>query len=323
MTRPQKVLVHLAAGVGNIVLATPLLVALDAAGFAVDVLLDADYPPTAELLKGWSVVGEVLGCGARRASHVFGRYDALVPAVPPFYWPRFARYYPRGARTTMTKTATTLLRRPPDALFYRDEQAYYLACADSLLAGLVMKGGARRAVYRLPVAASDEFVTGPRTLALAPGCKGGEMGAKRWPYFAELAACFDDVVVVGTAEDLLRADGSRLEFPAHARLFVDQLSLRETARLLASCGAVVANDSGLAHVAAAVGTPVVMIFGPTPDLTLGPLAPNVTVVRAGLACEPCWFGPRLRACAGSLDCLREISLARVEREARRLLGRED
>jgi heptosyltransferase-1 len=131
------------------------------------------------------------------------------------------------------------------------------------------------------------------------------------------------VAVVGTAEDLRRADGACVEFPPHARLFIDRLSLRETAALLASCGAVVANDSGLAHVAAAVGAPVVMIFGPTPDRTLGPLAPNVTVVRAGHACEPCWFGPRLRACAGRLDCLREISVARVERAARRLLGRED
>ncbi|MCA1612885.1 MAG: glycosyltransferase family 9 protein [Acidobacteria bacterium] len=305
----REVLVHLAAGVGNIVLATPLLVALDAAGFAVDVLLDADYPPTAELLGGWSVVRRVYGEGARRSAHLFDRYDALAPAVPPFYWPRFARLYPRGART---------LRRPPDQLFYRDEQAYYLAFADALGAG-----GGPRPVYRLPVAASDEFGTGPRTLALAPGCKGGEMGAKRWPYFAALAALFDDVAVVGTAEDLRRDDGTSIEFPAHARLFIDRLSLRETARLLASCGAVVANDSGLAHVAAAVGTPVVMIFGPTPDGTLGPLAPNVAVVRAGLACEPCWFGPRLRACGRRLDCLREISVERVGREARRLLGRED
>lgn len=315
LTGPRRILVHLAAGVGNVVLATPLLVALDRAGFAVDVLLDADYPPTAELLDGWSIVREVFGCGARRAAHLFGRYDALVPAVPPFYWPRLARYYPRAPRPPA-------IRRPPDALFYRDEQSYYLACAGPLLAGA--DGHAPSPpVYRLPVAPSDEYGTGPRTLALAPGCKGGEMGAKRWPYFAELAARFADVAVVGTAEDLRRADGTLIEFPPTARLFTDRLSLRETAGLLASCGAVVANDSGLAHVAAAVGVPVVMIFGPTPERTLGPLAPNVTVVRAGLACEPCWFGARLRACAGRLDCLREISVARVEREARRLLGRED
>ena len=309
---PQRtVLVHLAAGVGNIVLATPLLVALNDAGFVVDVLLDADYPPTSELLGNWGVVRRVYGEGARRSTNLFSRYNALVPAVPPFYWPRFARFYPRGART---------LRRPPDALFYRDEQAYYLAFAAALGA---RRGGNAGPVYRLPVAASDEFGTGPQTLALAPGCKGGEMGAKRWPYFAELAARFDDVAVVGTSEDLRRKDGTELEFPPHARRFVDQLSLRETAGLLASCGAVVANDSGLAHVAAAVGAPVVMIFGPTPDRTLGPLAPNVTVMRAGLACEPCWFGPRLAACGGRLDCLREISVARVEREVRRLLGHED
>jgi hypothetical protein len=313
MARGQSVLVHLAAGVGNVVLATPLLVALDAAGFAVDVLLDADYPPTSELLGGWGVVRRVHGEGAKRAGRLFKSYDALVPAVPPFYWPRYARFYPRGART---------LRRPPDALFYRDEQAYYLAFAAALGARRGTSGDARP-VYRLPVSASDKFGTGPQTLALAPGCKGGEMGAKRWPYFAELAALFADVAVVGTGEDLRRADGTSLEFPPHARRFVDQLSLRETAGLLASCGAVVANDSGLAHVAAAVGAPVVMLFGPTPDRTLGPLAPNVTVVRAGLACEPCWFGPRLRECGGRLDCLREISVARVEREVRRLLGHED
>lgn len=304
----RGVLVHLAAGVGNVVLATPLLVALDRAGFAVDVLLDADYPPTAELLGGWSVVREVYGCGARRAAHLLGRgdYAHVVPAVPPFYWPRFWRLYPRAPRVT---------RRPPDALFYEDEQAYYLAFADAL--------GARadpRPVYRLPVAASAEFGAGRGTLALAPGCKGGEMAGKRWPYFAELAARFADVVVVGTGDDLRRADGAALEFPAHARLYVDRLTLRETASLLAACGAVVANDSGLAHVAAAVGAPVVMIFGPTPDRALGPLAPNVTVVRAGLPCEPCWFGPRLGHCAGRLTCLREVTVARVEREARRLLG---
>jgi ADP-heptose:LPS heptosyltransferase len=307
---PPCALVHLAAGVGNIVLATPLLVALDGAGFAVDVLLDADYPPTADLLRGWSVVREVFGCGARRGSHLLREgYDHVVPAVPPFYWRRFAHLYPRGPRT---------LPRPPDALFYEDEQAYYLAFAAS--------AGARpgaRPVYRLPVAASDEFGVGRRTLALAPGCKGGEMGAKRWPYFAELAARFEDVAVVGTSEDLRRAGGRPLEFPPRARLFIDRLSLRETASLLASCGAVVANDSGLAHVAAAVGAPVVMIFGPTPDRALGALAPNVTVVRAGLPCEPCWFGARLGDCRGRLTCLREISVERVEGEARRLLGMGD
>jgi hypothetical protein len=51
------------------------------------------------------------------------QYDAIVPAIPPFYWRRFQHAY-RGLRT--------MVARPPDALFYQDEQAYYMGFARSL-----------------------------------------------------------------------------------------------------------------------------------------------------------------------------------------------
>ena len=60
----RSVLVHLGAGVGNVVLATPLLMALNELGFTIDVLLAADYPQTADLLRPWSVVREVFAHGA-------------------------------------------------------------------------------------------------------------------------------------------------------------------------------------------------------------------------------------------------------------------
>jgi ADP-heptose:LPS heptosyltransferase len=102
-------------------------------------------------------------------------------------------------------------------------------------------------------------------------------------------------------------------FAAHVRSFVGRLTLRDTAELLASAGVVVANDSGLAHVAAAVGTPTLMIFGPTPHATLGRFPHNVRVLRAGMPCEPCWFGrARFEACARRIDCLRSLSAGQVE-----------
>ena len=55
----QTVLVHLASGVGNIVLATPLLLALNHMEFVVDLLIHADYPQTADLLRDWSVIRAV------------------------------------------------------------------------------------------------------------------------------------------------------------------------------------------------------------------------------------------------------------------------
>lgn len=300
------ILVHLASGIGNVVLATPLLVALSEMGFTVNVLLDADYSQTADLLSDWSIVNKIFGSSS--TAEAMRNYDRVIPAVPPFYWPRFARLY-RDRRMAMS--------RPPDALFYTNEQEYYLAFARTL--GYA-KG--KRPVYRLPIAPSDRYPVTAETLVIAPGCKTGEMAAKRWPYFVDLAERFEDVAVVGVRDDVRSSDRRPMEFPPHAKQMIDNLGLRQTAEVLASAGAVVGNDSGLSHIAAAVGVPTLMIFGPTPHRTLGELPPNVTVLRAGLDCEPCWFTRRLAACASRIDCLRQVTVDAVESEIRRLLEPE-
>jgi ADP-heptose:LPS heptosyltransferase len=300
----QTVLVHLSSGIGNVILATPLLVALDHMDFAVHVLIHADYPQTADLIRDWAIVHEVYDQHVTRVT--LSDYNVIIPAIPPFYWPRFARLY---------REVAGLMRRPPDALFYRDEQEYYLTFAREL--GYPVH---RRPVYRLPIGPSAGFGVTGQTLVIAPGCKSGEMAAKRWPYFSQLAEGFEDVMIVGTADDLCRYDGTAWQFPPHARLCIDQLTLREIAELLAAAGVVVGNDSGLSHMAAAVGTPTIMIFGPTPHLSLGQLPPNVTVLRAGLECEPCWFGARFRACAARIHCLHQLTVAAVDHEVRLILG---
>jgi len=125
--------------------------------------------------------------------------------------------------------------------------------------------------------------------------------------------------VVGTGDDLVSAHSGNLAFPSHARVLAGKLSLRKTAEFMASAGVVVANDSGLAHVSVAVGTPTVMLFGPTPDRALGSFPPHAVVLRSGLLCEPCWYGRRFEACASRIDCLQMLSVDRVEGEVRRLL----
>ncbi|HEX8212579.1 MAG TPA: glycosyltransferase family 9 protein [Longimicrobium sp.] len=301
----DAVLVHLAAGVGNLVLATPLLVALYRMGYPVDLLLHADYPQAAELFGGWSVVRRV-HAGRVPAGE---RYRHVIPAVPPFYWARHARPYD-GRRDCVP--------RPPNALFARDEQGWYLGFAEAL-------GWPRgeRPAYTLPVSPSDAHGVTQATLVVAPGCKTGEMAAKRWPHFPALAQRFPDVVVVGTADDLRAFGGAAFGFPAHVRSLAGRLTLRETASVLAAAGAVVANDSGLGHLAGATGVPTLLLFGPTSERVLGPFPPNVAVLRAGLPCEPCWNGARLRACRARVDCLRSLDVAHVEREVRTVMGTLD
>ncbi|HEX8903208.1 MAG TPA: hypothetical protein VF771_00025, partial [Longimicrobiaceae bacterium] len=99
----RTALVHLAAGVGNLVFATPLLAALDALGWEVDLLLHADYPQAAELFRDWSVVRRV-----HAGRFPAGAYDRLIPAVPPFYWKRLSAFYRRRAG---------VLPRPDESLF--------------------------------------------------------------------------------------------------------------------------------------------------------------------------------------------------------------
>ncbi len=293
---------HLGGGIGNIVLATPLIYALAEMGFTVDLLLSADYAGTRELLRPWSAVRNVF-LEADRAE-LAPVYDHVLPAVPPFYAARLP-----GVLTGRGR----LFPRPPDALFHRDEQSFYLSFARQL--GYPDEGCPE---VCLPISAAPPAGLTAATVVLAPGCKTGLMETKRWPHFLALAAACEDVAVVGTADDLRRRNGVPLAFPAHVRSFVDQLTLRQTAEAMAGAAVVVANDSGLGHVAAAVGVPTILLFGPTPDRALGRFPSNVTVLRRGLACEPCWLHARFEACARRITCLEEIEPALVLGEIRRL-----
>src|SRR5262249_43946685 len=160
--------------------------------------------------------------------------------------------------------------------FYQNEQEFYLHFARGL-----NYPADRHPRPSLPIAPSQRCGVRSGTIVLAPGCKTGVMATKRWPYFAELAGAFEDVVVVGTADDLHKTGGSAIKFPPHVRSLIGELSLRETAEVMASAGVVVGNDSGLSHIAAAVGTPTIMLFGPTPSTSLGPMPANVKVLRSG------------------------------------------
>src|SRR5262249_48744806 len=156
-----------------------------------------------------------------------GQYAIRIGAIPPFYWRRYEHRY-CGLRGSVA--------RPPDALFYRNEQAYYLQFARNL--GCEVP----EPLYCfLPVAPDFSQGVTLRTLVRAPGCKTGEMAAKRWPHFPALAESFADVVLVGTEDDLRYADGRRMVFPGHVRSLVGQLGLRKTAEVLAAAGVVVAN----------------------------------------------------------------------------------
>jgi heptosyltransferase-2 len=161
-------------------------------------------------------------------------------------------------------------------------------------------------------------------VAVAPG---SVWGTKRWPYYPELAQELVGaarVVVVGSSADAPLAQAVVAAAPGTLDA-TGQLSLLASAELIRRCGVLVTNDSAPMHLASAVGTPTVALFGPTvPDFGFGPLAPRASVVgHDTLPCRPCdRHGPQ-RCPLGHHRCMRELSPAIVAERARVLLLNPD
>ena len=150
--------------------------------------------------------------------------------------------------------------------------------------------------------------TSGRLIGLAPG---SVWGTKRWPYYAQLAqllAPHGRVVVLGSSNDSPLADAITTAEPS-AIDATGQLPLLAAAELIGRCGVVVTNDSAPLHLASAMGTPTVAIFGPTvPDFGFGPLAPRASVVGEDtLPCRPCdRHGPQ-HCPLGHHRCMRDLA----------------
>ncbi len=92
--------------------------------------------------------------------------------------------------------------------------------------------------------------------------------------------------------------------------------LLQLAALLERCTLLVTNDTGTMHVAAAVGTPVVALFGSTLPLTTGPWGEGHVVAKKDIPCSPCWK----RICPTDHQCMEQITVDEVEEMVDRKLG---
>ncbi|MEE8200132.1 MAG: glycosyltransferase family 9 protein, partial [Candidatus Acidoferrales bacterium] len=88
---------------------------------------------------------------------------------------------------------------------------------------------------------------------------------------------------------------------------IGQTSVEEFLALLPTADLFIGNDSGAMHLAAGVGLPQVIIFGPTDEAGTGPLNPRARLVRHPVSCSPCF----LRHCPVDHRCMTRISVDEV------------
>ncbi|HJO02590.1 MAG TPA: lipopolysaccharide heptosyltransferase II [Acidobacteriota bacterium] len=129
-------------------------------------------------------------------------------------------------------------------------------------------------------------------LGIVPGCANGP--AKRWPaasYGALASAAAQRwgalPVILGGPQDVGVAAQVDSSCDDHCVNLAGRTDLIDLAALLSHCRAVVSNDTGAAHLAAALSTPTLVLFGPTDPRRTRPLGPHLQIASVAAFCQPC------------------------------------
>lgn len=113
-------------------------------------------------------------------------------------------------------------------------------------------------------------------------------------------------VFVGTGDEAALMDGVSADLLYRGGMAFGRTPLKVLAALLSRAAVLVTNDSGPMHMAAAVGTPVVAVFGPTEPARTGPYGNKHRVITAEADCRPCFK----RSCEG-VKCLADVTVEQV------------
>jgi len=309
------------AFLGDVILTTPLLAALAARHGPVDVVTT---PVAAPLLETHPAVRSVIPYDKRGDQRGWSGVRRLADRLQG---ERYAHAYlpHRSLRTA----ALALLARIPSRIGFSGGWSFLYTEArskprtghetDRLLALANEPPGAypphlqptaedEAAARRL---ADGEFV------ALAPG---SIWGSKRWPYYAELARRLSErigVVVVGGADDAelgeeIRRAAKGGEGRQPAVNACGKLTLRQSAALIGRATLLVTNDSAPLHLATAMGTPIVALFGPTvTEFGFGPIRAGGVALGVELECRPCSSHGPPQCPLGHHRCMRDLTVEAV------------
>jgi heptosyltransferase-2 len=312
------------AFLGDVVLTTPLLSALAAKHGPVDIITT---PIAAPLLETHPAVRKVIAYDKRGSDRGLGGLRKLAQRLKAEQYAR--AYLPhRSLRTA----ALALAARVPSRIGFSGSWSFLYTEArpkprtghetDRLLALANGAAGVYPPHLRPTVedeqAAAAVVEAGADFIALAPG---SIWGSKRWPFYGELAQRLTQhvpVVLVGGPDDVelgeeIRRAAKRGEGRQKLINAAGKLTLRQSAALIGRASVLVTNDSAPLHLATAMGTPIVALFGPTvTEFGFGPVrAGDIALGVDGLDCRPCSPHGPPQCPLGHHRCMREITLAAV------------
>jgi len=291
----MRILVAAGGGIGNVVMATPAMAALASMGHRVSARLCPGSRRAISLLQNWRALGSVMA-GPLPAAPDF---DAVVHAAWSRHRGLHAREFSPGAA---------------DLSIMHETEANMVPVRELGFAGAT------------PPPHVEHDPNAPRSLGLdeggyavlASGCNPDRFWVrKRWGAWdtlaRELVAHGLECVFLGTMDD------HRIWMRGARRVdLTGRTTVRQAGGVIAGARCVIAIDCGLAHVAATLGVPTVVLFGATSEVKNRPLGPRVRVMALDLACRPCQMTPQWDRCA-EWECM-AFDPARVAAAALELAG---
>jgi heptosyltransferase-2 len=330
-----RILVVGPSWVGDTVLAQPMMRLLHARhpGLVLDVLAPAWTAPVLErmpevarvipspfrhgelaLAQRWRLGRELAREGYAQAIVLPNTFKSAL--IPFFAGIALRTGYVGELRYGLLNDARRLERARPPRMVERFA-ALALAPGESLPQPLPLPRLRTEEAARRATLAQLGLVPALPVVALCPGAEYGP--AKRWPehHFAQLARALAadgrEVWLIGSPNE--RAIGAAIERASGGagRNLCGATTLAQAIDLLAAAELVVTNDSGLMHVAAALGRPLLALYGSSSPAFTPPLSPAATVLKLELACSPCFR----RVCPlGHFDCMMLLAPERVLAAAR-------
>jgi len=272
----MKLLVGIGEGIGNIIMSTPLIEALGRLSHVVDVFCTPNYPDSIGILDGWPRISKL---SANSGDFNFDDYDKILLT------PWFQMGSLMVGRNNILAVGSNML-----------EDDSEVEVNMRLARNLGYEG--ETPPYHIEYSTHRDFRMYEGVVGIHNGAN-PQWPFKKWPYFPELAKQLGRVVLVGTLLD--KQDG----FPPNVLDFQGYLSLRDTAALIKVCKYFITNDSGLMHIASALGVKTYAIFGPTSQLKNKP--PDVVAISRGLECQPCQHTPLWGECRRNVECMTGLS----------------
>ena len=236
-----------------------------------------------------------------------------------------------------TESRQTLLTHPlalPDWRSSRHEVFYYLYLVTALEQVLFGSSSICEAEPDASIQISEHRRDEARSLLRSHGigeensvvaiCPGSiNSRAKRWP--AEAYAALADrliesqrqVLLIGSQEEVEVSKDVMSRMRQRPVVLTGKTSLDEITAVLAIVDLIVTNDTGPAHIGAALGRPTIVIFGPTNPLTTRPFSPEAEILRHPPECAPCM----LRDCPIDHRCMTAITVDEVFERSHALLKR--